>query len=185
LNEPGGESEFEGAQKGIQTDHDHFVIAARADVGPRKKDDLPIRQRAGWHSRSAALRGTTFHHQGPSVETSVRKAIKTPNGVEHFGGMEADGFDVGQLVRMMITSRKPHPLLRTQCGALPAPLACPNLESALAKECASCKSILQWRVRTFVGLALPERNSPPWISKAGSLQESLLRSCCPAGVGSD
>lgn len=50
LNKAKGESEREAAEKAISVGHDHLVIAARADVGPRKEDDLadvPFRQGAG------------------------------------------------------------------------------------------------------------------------------------------
>jgi hypothetical protein len=50
LNRAKGESELQAAQKAIRLGHDHFVIAARADVGPRIEDDLkevPFHQGAG------------------------------------------------------------------------------------------------------------------------------------------
>ena len=50
LNIAKGENEREAAEKAIQLGRDHFVIAARADVGPREEDDLkevPFHQGAG------------------------------------------------------------------------------------------------------------------------------------------
>ena len=50
LNRAEGASELEAAYKAINIGYDHFVIAARADVGPRKDDDLkdvPFHQGAG------------------------------------------------------------------------------------------------------------------------------------------
>ena len=50
LNRAKGEAQREAAEKAISTGIDHFVIAARADVGPRKEDhlnDVPFRQGAG------------------------------------------------------------------------------------------------------------------------------------------
>jgi hypothetical protein len=44
------DSEREAANQAIRTGHDHLVMAARADVGPRTKDglaDVPYRQGAG------------------------------------------------------------------------------------------------------------------------------------------
>jgi hypothetical protein len=50
LNRAKGESERAAAYKAIDLGHDHLVIAAREDVGPRKEDglkDVPFRQGAG------------------------------------------------------------------------------------------------------------------------------------------
>jgi hypothetical protein len=50
LNRAKGENERDAAEKAISIGHDHLVIAARADVGPRKEDDLmyvPFRRGAG------------------------------------------------------------------------------------------------------------------------------------------
>jgi hypothetical protein len=50
LNRAEGESEREAAHKAIRAGHDHLVIAARADVGPRNDDqlkDVPFGQGAG------------------------------------------------------------------------------------------------------------------------------------------
>jgi hypothetical protein len=50
LNRAEGESEHEAADEAIGAGHDHLVMAARADVGPRKDDglkDVPYRQGAG------------------------------------------------------------------------------------------------------------------------------------------
>jgi hypothetical protein len=41
LNRAKGESARAAAEEAIRLGHDHFVIAARADVGPRQDDDLP------------------------------------------------------------------------------------------------------------------------------------------------
>jgi hypothetical protein len=50
LNRAKGESERAAAEKAIDLGHNHLVIAAREDVGPRKEDglkDVPFRQGAG------------------------------------------------------------------------------------------------------------------------------------------
>jgi hypothetical protein len=50
LNTAKGESERAAAEIAIRLGHDHLVIAAREDVGPRKEDglkDVPFRQGAG------------------------------------------------------------------------------------------------------------------------------------------
>ena len=48
LNRANGEAEREAAEKAIRIGHDHFVIAAREDVGPRKEDHLKdVRFRQG------------------------------------------------------------------------------------------------------------------------------------------
>jgi hypothetical protein len=53
-NRAKGESEREAAEKAIRIGHDHLVVAARADVGPRAEDDLkdvPFHQGAGPSAR--------------------------------------------------------------------------------------------------------------------------------------
>jgi hypothetical protein len=40
LNRAKGEADREAAEKAIRIGHDHFVMAAREDVGPRKEDHL-------------------------------------------------------------------------------------------------------------------------------------------------
>ena len=48
LNRAKGEAEREAAEKAIRIGQDHFVIAAREDVGPRKEDHLKdVRFRQG------------------------------------------------------------------------------------------------------------------------------------------
>jgi hypothetical protein len=50
LNRAKGESERAAAEEAIGLGHDHLVIAAREDVGPRKEDDLkdvPFQRGAG------------------------------------------------------------------------------------------------------------------------------------------
>jgi len=50
LNRAKGESERAAAKKALRLGHDHLVIAAREDVGPRKDDglkDVPFREGAG------------------------------------------------------------------------------------------------------------------------------------------
>jgi hypothetical protein len=49
-NKAKGDSEREAAAKAISLGQEHFVIAARADVGPRPEDklaDVPFHQGAG------------------------------------------------------------------------------------------------------------------------------------------
>ena len=50
LNRAKGAADREAAEKAIRIGHDHFVIAAREDVGPRKEDhlkDVPFRKGGG------------------------------------------------------------------------------------------------------------------------------------------
>ena len=58
LNKAAGNSEHEtAAHKAIEAGHDHFVVAAREDVGPQKADrlkDVPFHQGGG--PRTAAKR---------------------------------------------------------------------------------------------------------------------------------